>query len=287
MDMLTTLKEFGIDPAQALVPESLVTLRAAYVSLVDSAKETVKVSNTVLDETKKKLSSNKELKSKIEGTLAEMREQLFNMIDEEPRLSVLLVDAIQELKQNIMFERDHWIATGVGVPRNTVKPKTSAEYELKRNQAKQLGDAIDALFLLLGKPANLGEAFPVKDSKEGVRPDIPNLPRSHEAKSEGQARGRAAILRRIRFSWKPTAAKEFEELPADTLPADVARNYVSDRKRGFLIDWSGISKLVKESGKSVLGNEEWVIKLPTGTLKGIKVNPEEKKETEVTEETSK
>lgn len=265
--MLEILSQYGIEPTQALSAESLVTLRKAYIELcesLDASKESVEAETTsTLKAFKAEVESAENVEA-VQQVVSEIRTLVNNLLSETPYLSVLLVDGLQEIKQEMMTERDYQIERR---QRNTPSPKklVGEDFEEKKEQAGQVAEAIRSLFVLLKndlpKSKKFAEEFPVKESATaGTLPDLPKLPRTPGDSTSPV--GRSAKIRQLRFSWNG------EDIPAGTFVSDIAHDYVSDRSSGFVVDQRAIRDAVEKSGQEMFSETVWTIEFPTGTLTG-------------------
>lgn len=274
---LKVLEKYGVTLQNALSPETLPTLRKAYVSLVtglDSSKESVeKEADTLLNLSTDVAKKNEEVVFVSQEFGKQVRSLLDEVLSWNPETSYLLVDEIQKIKQETMLERDYQMSV---IKRTQPTKKAATEdFEAKKEEAAILAEAIRAIFVMvkdsLPTTKKFAESFPIKDSETaGKLPDLPKLPRT-PGDSGGNV-GRSAKVRRLRFSWAEVSEDgnfgPHEILPLGTLVTDVAHDYVSNRASGFVVDFRAIKEAIEESKQEMFGNSPWVVSFPTGQLTG-------------------
>lgn len=269
--MLELLTKYGIDLSD-LNLAALVKLRAEYET-VNAALigERDKAENTD-SELKKYLlgitSAEDDVKETVKAFASEVRRMFYEIVDSNPRTILALVEAMSEVKTDSLNERDHWVNK---VKRQAAPVKVvDAEYESKREDNAKLAELIRQLYPLLSSLVPTDKRgdeygpveFPLEPKKEGGKPvagqflpKLSRLPRSDDNPS-----GRAASNRHLKFTWQGN------DLAEGILPSDVAHDYVSDFKSGFVIDWTGIRDLAKKDGVEMFSDTIWTHEFPTGIL---------------------
>jgi hypothetical protein len=257
--------------------DTLKVLRAEYESINtqltgDADKAEVKDS-----ELKKFLLGITQAEPEVANTVREfksqVRELFYQTVDDNPRTILALVEAVSELKTDALNERDHWI-NKVKAESQPVKV-TDEDYETKRETAKSLGELIRQLYSWVVQKdpdavphSKSGDSYgepefplnPVKQGGEIVKgkfsPRLSNLARE----ISDSPSGRAAMNSNLRFSWNGAPI-------VDKLPSDIAHDIVSDFRKGFVIDWSGIRKVFKDEGHEVTASMKYYAhEFPTGIL---------------------
>lgn len=269
--MLDILIKYGIKPEQGLDPQTLIVLRKEYMSRVEVLEAQKKSEEDSGDSLLKQLSAvvPESSKAKVDIFQKAVRSALAELLDDSST-TIPVVEALQELKSEAMSERDFQIAK-VRRVMNPSKTEVSTSFVQKKEEAKEIADLIRNLWTLLSSHKDVGTKnfrteFPVKDQKEDGKPTgqkLPNLPMIPRTPGETTGSvGMGAVTRRLRFSWNG------EDLPEGTLFADVAHDYVSDRKSGFIVDPRAISDLVEKTGNKVYQENKWTVEFPTGKLTG-------------------
>lgn len=265
--MLEILSEYGIEVSQALTPETLITLRGIYegkVSGLNESKESVEAESDSLLKQMTEVVSTSENIARTSEIKTDLLGYMFKEIDENPQLSILLVEALQEVKQAVMNERDFQLSKIKRDSKSTAK-SVGEEFGKIKEEAGQIADVIRSLFVLLkgNLPTTKAfkEAFPIKESAtEGFLPVLSKLPRT-PGESTAPV-GRDSKLRQLRFKWND------EEIPEGTMTSDVVHDYVSDRSNGFIVDVRALKDAVEKSGQEMFGETEWSLTFPTGKLTG-------------------
>jgi hypothetical protein len=263
--MLDILIKYGIKPEQGLDPQTLIVLRKEYMSRVEVLEAQKKSEEDSGDSLLKQLSAvvPEASKEKVEAFQKSVRSALAELLDDSST-TIPVVEALQELKSEAMSERDFQIAK-VRRVMNPSKTEVSTSFVQKKDEAKEIAELIRNLWTLLSSHKDVGtkkfrEEFPVKDQKEDGKPTgqkLPNLPMIPRTPGETTGSvGMGAVTRRLRFSWNG------EDLPEGTLFADVAHDYVSDRKSGFIVDPRAISDLVEKTGNKVYQENKWTVEFP-------------------------
>jgi hypothetical protein len=266
MEMLKVLEKYGVtlETVGSNPAEVLYSLRKEYEariqSLTDSKVSTADLAKGIAES----VGSVGENASRVSDLMKQIRSLINEVLDENLSLSLLLVDEVQSLKQEMMSERDYFVSKAV---RSADAPKVSAEFTTTKQEASDLAEAIRNLFVLLKGTKLDRKKFPTKDSKTaGTIPDLPKIPRTPGESSN--VVGRAVKIRRIRFGWKASDAEVGEFLPEGTLIGDVAHDYVSDRANGVVVDYKAIRSAVEDSGQDFFGETPWIVEFPTGVLTG-------------------
>jgi hypothetical protein len=228
------------------------------------------------------VSEDDEVTETVKNFVSEVRHMFYTIVDNDPRTIMPLVEAISELKTDVLNERDHWLNK---VKRESAPVKVIDEdYENKRAEAAEIAELIRQLYPLLSSlvPTDKrGDEFgPVefpliaqKESGKATGKFLPKLTKLARSQNEDNPTGRAAQNRYLQFTWNGNV------LPEGTLPSDVAHDFVSDFKAGFVIDWTGIRDLAKKDGVEMFGDKPWTHDFPTGslTIQDVRPNKPERK----------
>ena len=271
--MLELLTEYGITLETAMSFDTLVKLRSIYEANISSLVGERDKNESTDSELKKYLLATTSQESDVAETVknfaSEVRAMFYRMVDDNPRTIFALVEAMSDLKTDSLNERDHWLGK-VKREANPTKP-VDVEYEAKREDTGKLAELIRQLYPLL---ANLvptdkrgdefgPENFPLEQKKSDGKPTgefLPKLSRLPRSQADDNPTGRAVQNRYLVFTWNGN------EIPSGTLPSDVAHDYVSDFKAGYVIDWTGIRDLAKKAGVETFSDKPWSHDFPTGTL---------------------
>jgi hypothetical protein len=270
--MMEVLVKHGGTLANAADPSFIIGLRTKYVAGI------AEVSNKSAAEEAKGESLLKQITSLVstDDNLAAakavdkaVREIVWTAIEDNPQLAVLLPEVLGELKTDVLGERDYLM----GKVKQELRPtKTIPTDELseRKDDLGELAELIRWLWDLVkneagSKTAEFRKEFPVKAKQEGGQPVkgvfIPDLPKLPRTSSDNAAPvGRAAVYSRMEFTWQG------EDIPKGVFVSDVAHDYVSDPKSGFVVDLRGLISAVKESGADFGNAEGWTVEFPTGTL---------------------
>lgn len=277
---LELLQKYGVELADVQKPETLVKLRKLYVELVDGltgqAASQDAESESLLSQLEASLESNETVKTQVAEVRSAILALVYDAIDANTDVVIPLVNALQEVKSAAMLERDFQKSK---VQRSLApsKPVVNDDFMAKRSEAEDLAELIRNLWTLVKSPQvvesfqkSSAKSFPLREQQEGKGderhgtgefiPSLPNLPR---LPSDGTAVvGRNASQKWMRFAWNG------DEIPAGTFVTDVAHDYVSDRKQGFVVDHRGLIDAVEKSGHKFTSEEPWEVVFPTGTLRG-------------------
>lgn len=231
MDIATVLAKYDLSLSDVVSAEGLVSLRNAFSDLLD----------TLTADTETQQNREKEIRDSLKTTLdvSDLRELIARMVEREGEdILVSLVDAVQEIKQDLMVLRDFHVSA-IARENKPEKVKDSAEIEARKTEAQTLREAIVSVFSLMGRPTDV-DGFPTKKNKEGlVMPDLPRVP---IGSATGSVRGRGAKVRQLLFE------VDGKKIPAGVLFYDVVKN-LCDLSTGFVIKPSEVKDLVDESGQ--------------------------------------
>lgn len=266
------LEKYGIGLTD-LNFNALAKLRAEYESTVTSLVGERDKQESTDSELKKFLLATTQEEPEVTETVkaftSDVRTMFYAIVDQNPRTIMALVEAISELKTDVLNERDHWLNK---VKRTSQPTKVvDADYEAKRADASDLAELIRSLYPLLSSQVptdKVGDSFgpaefPLEQKKADGKPTgeyLPKLSRLPRSDAGDSPSGRAASNRYLVFTWGATV------LPEGILPSDVAHDYVSDFKTGFVIDWTGIRDLAKADGVESFSDQAWSHEFPTGVL---------------------
>lgn len=278
--MFDLLPKYGIDLGN-INAESLVTLRDTYETEVASLKvQSEKSENEeggVLTNLTKSLEGRDDLKEAMTEFKSQVRAMFYSLIDSDSDFAIPVVEAMTELKADATNEREYWVQK---VKREISPSKSSSlpdDYNERREEMEKLGELIRFAYtglrsMIDHNDEDFVKRFPLKKAiKDGewtgeYLPKLARLPQVHS-----EAVGRNAGDRFIRFTWTPESTGEEIEIPAGTLVTDVAHDYVSDFKSGYVIDANALREAVKASGAEVFApkDEPWVVGFKTGILSGV------------------
>jgi hypothetical protein len=276
--LIEQLQKYGVELASALSPETLITLREQYETKVASL-QTKQDAATAEGESLLKqtlaLVTTEENVEQVSLVRTVLADAIWSAVEENEALSPLFVEMLQSLKQEMMDERDFQI----GRIRQTLKPTArpaDEEFVSAKDDAETLGELIRALFVLLRdslpKTKEFAEAFPLKErtiapateggERIGTGEFLPKLTKLPKTPGEVTATKSTSANRQLRYSWNG------EEVPAGKKLADVAHDYVSDGKTGFVVDVRGIQDALKKTEQEMFGETPWKLTFPTGELVG-------------------
>jgi hypothetical protein len=268
---LSMLADFGIDLANIGLP-SLVKLRDEYesrnASLIaqkDSGDSTDSELKKFLTETVNQDDSVREAVKKFKSAALEL---LYLAVDSDPRTILPLIDATTEIRQAAMNERDYWIQKVKRMSGTDNAKPLDEDFEEERVKVGEIAELIRKLYGLMPNyvpTTKRGDEFgpkefPLLASKSGDY--LPKLSRLVRSQAEDNPTGKAASNRYLEFRWNGTV------LDKGILPTDVAHDYVSSLKDGFVIDWSGIREMLKDTEQNLASPEWWSLDFPTGKLEG-------------------
>jgi hypothetical protein len=270
--MLETMEKYGVSLANAGQSETIIGLRTLYVqglSEVSTKQAEAEKSGESLLKQVSSLTDTAENRTEVAELRKQLRSIVFGAIESNPQLAMHLGEVLGELKTDVLGERDYLL----GKVRQEMAPKQSIptdELSERKDDLSELAKLIRWLWDLVKnetfvKTSEFKSAFPIKAKTENGQPvkgvfipDLPKLPRT--ASDNSAPVGRAAVIGRMSFVWNGDA------IPVGTFPSDIAHDYVSDAKSGFVVDLRGIQEAVKATGGDFYSDAAWTVDFPTGTL---------------------
>lgn len=268
INLMELLSEFSIDATKVLTGDLtiLAEMRTQYEELVTEVRSSVTATDTQLASALNSAKSDDELVKLAKQVQSDIWEIIFPAIDENPLVAVLLFENLKEVNGVVKYERDFHL-NGQKLTSNTVAAMPDTE---KQEKASRLGSTIRSLieqFRSLGVSEDAFAAvenFPGSISEKSGK-FVPTMSKLR-TESENSSAGRPVTGSKLRFNWNG------DDLPEKTTPNDVAHNFISDRKAGYIVKWSTVVDMVKKSGQTV--TDGFTLEIPErGTL--IATVPEE------------
>lgn len=263
LDIMSKLGEFNIDANRILTGDLavLADLHKQYEELVSNVRKTVTATESQIESARNSAKQNEMLPDLVKAFKSEVFRAFYDAVDVDPEVSVLIFDALREISEVVKYERDYFLNSS----KVASEPVLDMTDPVKFENAKVLGDLIRDLVGLFGtlgaKPEDFVgiDGFPAKISEKSgnVLISMSKLRDPNETSSAG----RPVIGSKYRFKWNG------EELPEKVTPNDVARNYISDPRNGYVVKWSEVVSMIKDAGKSPT-RDDFKVKFPTGTLEG-------------------
>jgi hypothetical protein len=270
--MMEVLVKHGGTLANAADPSFIIGLRNKYVAGIadvsTKADAAEKQGESLLKQITGVVSTPENL-AEVAEVAKQVRSIVWTAIENNPQLAVLIPDALGDLKSDVLGERDYLM----GKVRQELRPTKvipTDELSSVKEDLSELAELIRWLWDLVknekgSKTAEFRKDFPVKAKQEGGQPVkgvfIPDLPKLPRTPSDNAAPvGRAATYSRMEFIWNG------DDIPKGVFVSDVAHDYVSEPKSGFVVDLRGLISAVKESGSDFGNAEGWTVEFPTGTL---------------------
>jgi len=265
------LAEYGIELTDLNVG-SLVKLRNIYEANIVTLKGESDKNESKDSELKKGLlaivRNDETVNETVKSLTSEFRRLIYEAVDNNSDVILPLVEAISEIKTDILNERDFQLAK----VKRSIAPKAvvlDEEYAEKYEAAENLASLIRKLYSLLAAQCDPdSKDFPLTPVKKDGKPVkgeynvvLSRLPKQENGE-ESAPMGRNAGTRFLKFTWNG------EPVPEGTLVNELAHDIVSDFKSGVVVTWKDISDAVKESGSDLFAREPWTVTFPTGTLTG-------------------
>lgn len=261
VNLIELLSEFDIDAMKVLNGDLtvLAEMHKQYEELVGEVRTSVAATDTQLATALGIAKADDEAKELVKQVRRDLWEIIFPAIDANGNVAVLLFEELKEVSGNVKYERDTFI-NGQKLTSTTVSvmPDTEKQEKASRlgstirsliEQFRSLGVTEDQFLAVDGFPGEIGE----KSNKF-----IPKMSKLRE-KNENSNAGRQVTGSHLRFNWNG------DDLPEKTTPTDVAHNFLSDRKSGYIIKWSTVVDMVKKSGQNV--TDGFTLEIPDrGTL---------------------
>jgi hypothetical protein len=299
MGVSQLLVKLGIPKTEASEPISLVKLQQIYESrnsaLRGESDKADKAGDSLLKQLADSVADDKNIAATVAKFQSDTLTEAYRLIGENPRILIPMIDALSEITSAIRNERDfHYQKIKRELSPTVIK--SDAKFKSARAELIQIRKAIETLWSLQSEDfadwakdpeftwdpeqdgnevrfttKNFFDKFKVKNRTERIGGEakpikgefIPDLSQLVRDPDESGPVGSAATNRKLRFKWQG------KDVPAGTLAADVAHDYVSDFAIGFVIDTHAIeSELEKQNVKNMFQEKPWTIKFKTGTLIG-------------------
>ena len=235
MDMSAVIEKYGLTLSNVLSDESLHRLIDVYEALVETLKtDEEKAENktkTVTERIRKSFSDDS-----LNGISKEIRQGIAELLNIDPDYSILLVDLLQTIKQDVMTFRDFHVASII----RSEKPervKDDAEASVRKMEAETLRDTINSVWTLMGQPK---KGYKIK-TVEKTGNQLLDLSRIGGGNSTANV-GKGAVVRSLVFRL------DGDMMPTGTLFYDVIQNHLNDFANGSVYKVQDVKAMIEEAG---------------------------------------
>jgi hypothetical protein len=238
-------QDYGLD--LTINVKNLLSATDHYVKLVDSLKGDSAKSEAP------KLENEDDQKFADNFTVA-LRRWLFGTIDENPALSIVLVDALASITTDVRNFRSWYIDDAAR--KGVTVTQTSETDEILAGLKKWIDLYYNGV-ISFGEET-VPDTFKVKTLKDGrIVPDLPRGPNAVTPGIPTKTKGRF-----VRYSFLPVGSSEVIEIPEGTMADEIAMRYISTPT--YRIDKSDIWSALpwKVTGKTPTGRDQKHLDMP-------------------------
>lgn len=248
-------------------PSGLIKLRNIYSNLCESMKGSQSLTKEDTDKFKEQAKKNEAAQEFAKKFNSELLEMVYNGFDAEPETLVLVLESLDDAVKLFKYELKDYVTS---LTKSDTEKVAENKDDLEKYEAlESIRTMIDSVWKMqkeylkdtLTKNPVFKEdgEFPLKDSTNGLVPDLPRMPDKPGVQRKGG--GRPVHSSNLRFNWNG------QDIPTTTKGPEICRTMISDRRKGVNITWKDIRTRLEAMHKDP-SKDSWELEFPTGTLKG-------------------